>query len=250
VRRKEIRDPLPSASKFRLTSITFLMLSALALRLPLRHNVLSRAALLSKIMMVSQSRSLTAIPLAEEERHGKPHHPPEMRKDVTWNLLADYSHKRVAPKRTPEEIWRDRSSRLEANPPLSIYSGSLLSCPRVFALSNRFLGRSVVVKSDNLTGAIKSLTNRLKANKVLQTWKYQMRHEKKGVKRRRLESQRWRRRFADEVCPFFNIRWQLQSDEPADQEEDSISAIDPASWTMTAFVSSCIASVSHLSLSI
>ena len=26
-----------------------------------------------------------------------------------------------------------------------------------------------------------------------------MRHEKKGVKRRRLESERWRRRFADHV---------------------------------------------------
>lgn len=30
-----------------------------------------------------------------------------------------------------------------------------------------------------------------------------MRHEKKGVKRRRLNSERWRRRFSDEVSPLF-----------------------------------------------
>jgi len=77
-----------------------------------------------------------------------------------------------------------------------------------------------------------------------------MRHEKKGVKRRRLVSQRWRRRFATEVCPFFPIHWQPRSDEPVGQEEDSISTIDPASWAMTFVSSMCIPPVSHFSLSV
>ena len=44
---------------------------------------------------------------------------------------------------------------------------------------------------------------RLRENGVIRTWRYQMRHEKKGVKRRRLNSERWRRRFSDEVSPLF-----------------------------------------------
>lgn len=38
------------------------------------------------------------------------------------------------------------------------------------------------------------------------------RHEKKGYKRRRLESERWRRRFAHEVCsdPFLRARYDCE----------------------------------------
>ncbi|KIM87048.1 hypothetical protein PILCRDRAFT_4277 [Piloderma croceum F 1598] len=160
------------------------MLSALAQRLlsgSWRHDVLPRAASISKSMFISQSRSLVGIPPATEERK-KQYQPPEMRKDVTWNLLADYSQRRAAPTKTAEQIWQDRSNRLGTNPPPSVY-----------------YGRSVIVHPDKITLALKALSNRLRGNKVLQTWKYQMRHEKKGVKRRRLVSQRWRRRFAHEV---------------------------------------------------
>jgi len=43
------------------------------------------------------------------------------------------------------------------------------------------------------------LVSRIRRNKVRQDYMANMRHEKKGVKRRRLESERWRRRFADHV---------------------------------------------------
>lgn len=61
------------------------------------------------------------------------------------------------------------------------------------------LGRTVTVK-DDLAMAYKSLDIILSRNKVRQTLRMEERHEKKGVKRRRLSSQRWRKRFADEVC--------------------------------------------------
>lgn len=64
------------------------------------------------------------------------------------------------------------------------------------------LGRSVVVKAGELPRSMQFLTRRLRDNRVAIQWKRQMRHEKKGVKRRRLSSERWRRRFADEVHLF------------------------------------------------
>ena len=65
-------------------------------------------------------------------------------------------------------------------------------------------GRSITVKKD-LTGtsvatAYSALASRIWRNKVRQDYMANMRHEKKGVKRRRLSSERWRRRFADHVC--------------------------------------------------
>ena len=64
-------------------------------------------------------------------------------------------------------------------------------------------GRSITIKNGNVSKAIKILAMRLRDNGVIRTWKYQMRYEKKGVKRRRLSSERWRRRFSDEVSPYF-----------------------------------------------
>jgi small subunit ribosomal protein MRP21 len=40
----------------------------------------------------------------------------------------------------------------------------------------------------------------MKQNNVFREVRMQERHEKKGYKRRRLASERWRRRFAHEVC--------------------------------------------------
>lgn len=65
-----------------------------------------------------------------------------------------------------------------------------------------FPGRSIPVIGGNVSKAMSGLALRLKLNNVAGTWRYQMRHEKKGVKRRRLSSERWRRRFSDEVRLF------------------------------------------------
>ena len=40
----------------------------------------------------------------------------------------------------------------------------------------------------------------LKHNNLRRELRQAERHEKKGVKRRRLRSERWKRKFADEVC--------------------------------------------------
>jgi hypothetical protein len=64
-------------------------------------------------------------------------------------------------------------------------------------------GRSIAVKKDltdtSVASACAILASRIWRNKVRQDYMANMRHEKKGVKRRRLESERWRRRFADHV---------------------------------------------------
>jgi len=161
------------------------MLSAFAHRLSppiLRKNVLSRAAFISKSTATSQSRSFMVTLLAKQEHPPAQHEPPRMPTDPMWQDIKEYVTKKVPPRKSPEEIWFERSERLEPNPPLDAYAG-----------------RSVPVKNGHIYRSLKSLANRLQTNKVYQTWKYQMRHEKKGVKRRRLRSQRWRRRFADEI---------------------------------------------------
>ncbi|KAL0946925.1 hypothetical protein HGRIS_013086 [Hohenbuehelia grisea] len=61
-----------------------------------------------------------------------------------------------------------------------------------------FSGRTVRVGHD-VGEAFRRLDAILGRNKVRLTWRQQERHEKKGVKRRRLSSERWRKQFANEV---------------------------------------------------
>ncbi|KAF9052613.1 hypothetical protein BJ165DRAFT_779584 [Panaeolus papilionaceus] len=84
-----------------------------------------------------------------------------------------------------EERWRQRSKQaLEdaANrPPADPYAG-----------------RTVRVGRD-VADAYRKLESILQRNRVRPELKMMQRHEKKGVKRRRLSSQRWREQFANEV---------------------------------------------------
>jgi len=80
-------------------------------------------------------------------------------------------------------------------------------CPKPFTSNSGSTtipaGRSIAVRKDltdtSVANASAALAFRIRRNKVRQDYTANMRHEKKGVKRRRLESQRWRRRFADHV---------------------------------------------------
>jgi hypothetical protein len=56
---------------------------------------------------------------------------------------------------------------------------------------------------DQLGEGFRRLQTRLRRNRLIQEVSRQRRHEKKGVKRRRLSSERWRRMFANEVFIFF-----------------------------------------------
>ncbi|KAG2157078.1 hypothetical protein DEU56DRAFT_905750 [Suillus clintonianus] len=83
---------------------------------------------------------------------------------------------------TVDELWAARSQSATFNPPADPYTG-----------------RRVLVNGGDLGEAFRRLQTRLRRNRVIQEVSRQRRHEKKGVKRRRLSSERWRRMFANEV---------------------------------------------------
>ncbi|KAI9509360.1 hypothetical protein F5148DRAFT_978358, partial [Russula earlei] len=60
-------------------------------------------------------------------------------------------------------------------------------------------GRSIEVRNGDVADALNRLQYALRRNRVLPELRLAARHEKKGYKRRRLNSERWRRRFAHEV---------------------------------------------------
>ncbi|KAI0054045.1 hypothetical protein FA95DRAFT_1551843 [Auriscalpium vulgare] len=64
---------------------------------------------------------------------------------------------------------------------------------------NAYAGRSVEVRNGDIAHALDVLQGTLAKNNVFAELKRAARHEKKGYKRRRLSSERWRRRFAEEV---------------------------------------------------
>ncbi|KAI0281370.1 hypothetical protein BGY98DRAFT_208540 [Russula aff. rugulosa BPL654] len=85
---------------------------------------------------------------------------------------------------TPDERWavQSRSRMASLKPPKGPYAG-----------------RSVEVKNGNVAEALNTLQYTLQRNRVAMELRLTARHEKKGYKRRRLSSERWRRRFAHEV---------------------------------------------------
>ncbi|KAJ3883436.1 hypothetical protein F5051DRAFT_391466 [Lentinula edodes] len=88
---------------------------------------------------------------------------------------------------TPAEIWAQNSHVTR----MSIAEAGLVNDP--------YSGRSAHVVDGNLADAFRRLDMILARNKVRKQLKLAERHEKKGPKRRRLESERWRRLFAHEV---------------------------------------------------
>lgn len=71
-----------------------------------------------------------------------------------------------------------------------------------------FTGRSIKVTDGNVAEAYKKLETILGRNKVRAQLRLAERHEKKGAKRRRLSSERWRKQFSHEASfttvPNFN----------------------------------------------
>lgn len=163
----------------------------------LRQNVYSHTQRVASTPAF-HSRLLFSTPLTNFE---SPLQSPEMKRDPSWKGLTAYTDSRLG-ESSSEDIWRAMSERHLRIGPATVYAGSLLSRSLVLSmrLNHSSTGRSVPVRNGDISRAMASLSLRLRANKVVKTWKYQMRHEKKGVKRRRLKSERWRRRFADEVC--------------------------------------------------
>ncbi|KJA13963.1 hypothetical protein HYPSUDRAFT_150940 [Hypholoma sublateritium FD-334 SS-4] len=86
---------------------------------------------------------------------------------------------------TPDQKWESRSRRA--------LEDALTDPP-----DDAYAGRSVR-NTGNLAATFRTLQDILTRNKVQQTLRMTQRHEKKGVKRRRLQSERWRKQFANEV---------------------------------------------------
>ncbi|EGN92461.1 hypothetical protein SERLA73DRAFT_191115 [Serpula lacrymans var. lacrymans S7.3] len=107
--------------------------------------------------------------------------------DERWNDLTSpllsYLNKAEdrTPKLTPEEAW---SQRVTENLP---------------APADAYTGRRVQVIDGDVGRAYDGLQRRLKRNSVAKELRLTARHEKKGAKRRRLRSERWRKQFANEV---------------------------------------------------
>lgn len=109
--------------------------------------------------------------------------------------------------RNAEKIWAEREEKQVAYlpQPQTPYDGE-----KVYAGAHglvdddwAFTGRTVSTWSKrgvDFGFAYMKLSRILRENHVRRELRLQARHEKSGVKRRRLRSERWRKRFAHEVC--------------------------------------------------
>ncbi|KAG6850231.1 hypothetical protein H0H93_016078 [Arthromyces matolae] len=110
----------------------------------------------------------------------------------TWDTLIDDSPPRVKQAfeiptdESADEKWKRISQE-------SLFALKALNFP-----ATTYAGRSVQVKNGNVAKSYDQLQTILQRNKVQAQLRRTERHEKKGVKRRRLSSERWRRRFAHE----------------------------------------------------
>ncbi|TFK80928.1 hypothetical protein K466DRAFT_667427 [Polyporus arcularius HHB13444] len=108
-------------------------------------------------------------------------------KTGTWDHILGITNiedARKTRKQTPETIWDTWEKQKVAQLPRP---------------HTPYSGRSVSVEKGDVHSALVKLKGILTINAVRYTHVRDERHEKKGEKRNRLKSQRWRRRFAHEV---------------------------------------------------
>ncbi|RPD66034.1 hypothetical protein L226DRAFT_566517 [Lentinus tigrinus ALCF2SS1-7] len=102
-----------------------------------------------------------------------------------WNIASHNSKPEYqSDKQPPEVIWANWEKLQVAHLPRP---------------HTPYFGRSVYVEKGDVQSALVKLKGILTINAVRPSHVRDERHEKKGEKRNRLKSQRWRRRFAHEV---------------------------------------------------
>jgi small subunit ribosomal protein MRP21 len=112
--------------------------------------------------------------------------------DGTQAQVSNYVPELQAPPKTPDQLWEERSQLLQLdNKARDAYHGA----PRIPCAP----GRSIHVSGGEVAVAYRRLQAVLRRNNVMFELRRNERHERKGDKRRRLSSQRWRKRFAHEV---------------------------------------------------
>ncbi|KAG9318458.1 hypothetical protein JVU11DRAFT_549 [Chiua virens] len=82
--------------------------------------------------------------------------------------------------KSPATMWADKSNHSKLPPPPDTWTG-----------------RRLTVRNGDLNSAFQLLNSRIRNNNVAKEIALTVRHEKKGDKRARLRSERWRKRFAD-----------------------------------------------------
>ncbi len=130
---------------------------------------------------------------------------------ANWSHLNDIYGRAVDVKprelpNSPDERWamQSRSRIAGLKQPKGPYAGMAIFSPsNLMFFSYISLGRSIEVKNGNVADALNKLQYTLQRNKVVTELRLTERHEKKGYKRRRLSSKRWRKRFAHEVWASF-----------------------------------------------
>ncbi|KAJ6502573.1 hypothetical protein C8R45DRAFT_818297 [Mycena sanguinolenta] len=87
---------------------------------------------------------------------------------------------------TPEEKWR-------------AYSRTTVARLQKHPIADPYSGRCVKVVSGKFAEAVRDFERIIARNRIRYTNRKAERHEKKGVKRRRIRSEQWRKHFANQV---------------------------------------------------
>ncbi|KIK59900.1 hypothetical protein GYMLUDRAFT_74349 [Collybiopsis luxurians FD-317 M1] len=123
--------------------------------------------------------------------------------DAVWQAV-DHSTNRISKALTDQRYAAAKGQNIDDDSPEAIWLQQSKVATKNFANigylnNNPYYGRSVDVIDGDIGGAFRRLDSILTRNMVRKQLKLTERHEKKGPKRRRLESERWRRLFAHEV---------------------------------------------------
>ncbi|KAI0934396.1 hypothetical protein AcV5_006249 [Taiwanofungus camphoratus] len=124
------------------------------------------------------------MPSSQSTTRGIPPRP-DAPLDTNWKFLQGKLEEVVVNvDSTAEEIWKYREDLI------------VQSLPKP---ADAYSGRSIDVYNKDVAAAFAKLRRTIIQNGVVKELRLAERHEKKGDKRRRLKSERWRRRFAYEV---------------------------------------------------
>ncbi|KAI0928798.1 hypothetical protein AcW2_004687 [Taiwanofungus camphoratus] len=144
------------------------------------------------------------MPSSQSTTRGIPARP-DAPLDTNWKFLQGKLEEVVVNvDSTAEEIWKYREDLIVQSlpKPTDAYSGwsnLILNARQGLHDSTLPAGRSIDVYNKDVAAAFAKLRRIIIQNGVVKELRLAERHEKKGDKRRRLKSERWRRRFAYEV---------------------------------------------------
>lgn len=171
---------------------------------------------------ISHSACLAAAaPSRQAPPYNPQSHPNLPSKSLAWSSVVASTRPPLSQPRTSRDLaqpapldshtlWDNLSSTLagvrrnEVVPPAKRWEAASIASEKQIASLQKpagiFSGRSVEVTRNNVSGAYWGVMRILTQNNVRAELRRAMRHEKPTDMRRRLKSERHRKRFADQVC--------------------------------------------------